>query len=297
MRALLLLILFCALGSTSCRVFEPQDQASKVLFVGNSLTYVGNVPAIYAALSAAGGQAESAYMIVRGGATLTQRVADGSVAQALAESKYTTLVLQERGGDLVCSFGPDSCVQSRQAIKHLADLGRQKGVKVVLLGTYQPHPSFSRHLVEKESQAAAEAGIPYIEVSEKLQCLRSTQPQLAWFAPDGMHPGKDLALLNGLLIYQELQGALPAAQSLTVKAPIYGSTSGLSQALRAANAPPPLTDTPLEVHYPAETMAMLLSAVVRASGGYRFIKHPASRQRDLNRVLQPVTNPPVLRNS
>jgi hypothetical protein len=266
MRALLILILACALGATSCQVFERQDEAIKVLFVGNSLTYVGNVPAIYSALAAAGGQPESADMIVRGGATLTQRVADGSVARALTERKYTALVLQERGGDLMCSFGPDSCPQSRQAIKHLADLGRNKGVKVVLLGTYQPEPSASRHLVEKESQAAAEAGIPYIEVSEKLRHLRSVHPQLTWFAPDGMHPGKDLALLNGLLVYQKLRGKLPTAQPLTVKAPIYGSTSGLREALRASNAPPPLADTPLEAHYPAATMDSLLSALARASG-------------------------------
>jgi len=266
MRALLLLILLYVLGSTSCRVFEPQDKAGKVLFVGNSLTYVGNVPAIYSALAAARGQAESADMIVRGGATLAQRVADGSVARALAENKYTDLVLQERGGDLMCSFGPDSCPRSRQAIKHLADLGRQKGVKVVLLGTYQPHPSSSRHLVQKESRAAADAGISYIEVSEKLLRMRATEPQLTWFAPDGMHPGKDLALLNGLLVYQELRGALPAAQPLTVKAPIYGSTSGLRETLRASDAPPPSGDTPLEVHYSMQTMEKLLSAVSHASG-------------------------------
>lgn len=261
MRAILLPLFFIVLGCASCRGLERQDPADKVLFVGNSLTYVGNVPAVYSALAAANGQPVHTDMIVRGGATLAQRVADSSVAQALSERKYSALVLQERGGDLTCSFGTDSCVHSRQAIKHLATLGKRTGVKVVLLGTYQSHPAASRQLVEEEADAAAEAGIPYIEVSEQLQRLRSAQPQLTWYAPDGMHPGKDLALLNALLVYQALHGSLPAAEPLAVRAPIYGSTSGLKETMRASNAPAPLPDTPLEVRYPSDTMEKLLSVL------------------------------------
>ena len=205
-------------------------------------------------------------MIVRGGATLTQRVSDGSVARALEEKRYTALVLQERGGDLMCSFGPDSCVQSRQAIKALAALAREKGVSVVLLGTYQTAPAASQSLIQEESSAAAEAGIPYIEVSEKLQQLRSSAPELRWFAPDGSHPGKDLALLNAVLVYKALRGSLPRPRPLTVMAPIYGSTSGLTETLRQSDAPPPLPDTPGEVRYSSETLRTLLDTVSSEGG-------------------------------
>jgi len=100
-----------------------------VLFVGNSLTYVGNVPAVLSALAAANGKPFPSDMIASGGATLTQRVSDRSVVRALETNQYTALVLQERGGDLICSFGPDSCLQSRQAIKALAILAKAKGVR------------------------------------------------------------------------------------------------------------------------------------------------------------------------
>jgi hypothetical protein len=205
-------------------------------------------------------------MIVRGGATLAQRVADGSVARALAARKYSTLVVQERGGDLTCSFGPDSCIQSRKAIQSLASLAREHGVAVVLLGTYQPHPAASRNLIEKESAAAAEAGIPYVEVSGKLQRLRSVVPELTWFATDGMHPGKDLALLNAMLVYRALHGVLPKPGPLTVTAPIYGSTSGLTEALRQADAPPPLPDTPGGVRYTSGTLKTLLDTIGSSVG-------------------------------
>lgn len=124
-------------------------------------------------------------MIVAPGATLSQRVSDGSVARALKERQYTALVLHERGGDLICTFGPDSCIESRASIHALSAPAREHGVRAVLLGTYQLHPEASRSLFEAESSAAAEAGSGYVEVSEKLQRLGDALPELTWFADDG----------------------------------------------------------------------------------------------------------------
>jgi hypothetical protein len=266
MRKLALLALPILLTCASCGTLTSPDQKDRVLFVGNSLTYVGNVPAVFSALAESNGRPYASDMIVRGGATLTQRVSDGSVARALDENNYTALVLQERGGDLMCSFGPDSCAQSRQAIKALAALAKQKGVYAVLLGTYQPHPVASQRLIKEESSAAADAGITYIEVSEKLQQLRHTAPELTWFATDGMHPGKDLALLNAVLVHKALRGSLPRPASLTVKAPIYGSTSGLTETLRQADAPPPLPGTASEVRYSPATLKKLLGTANHENG-------------------------------
>lgn len=266
MRLLTLLAIPILLICASCSAQTSLDQTDRVLFVGNSLTYVGNVPAVFSAVAQANGRPFPSDMIVKGGATLTQRVSDRSVARALDKNGYTALVLQERGGDLLCSFGPDSCIQSRRAIKDLAALAKEKGVSVVLLGTYQPNPAVSKRLIEAELSAAAEAEIPYIEVSEKLRQLRTTAPELTWFASDGMHPGRDLALLNAVLVYQALRGSLPKSSPLTVNAPIYGSTSGLEATLRQADDPPPLPATPRQLHYSSDTLGKLVGPIKRKSG-------------------------------
>lgn len=200
-------------------------------------------------------------MIAAPGATLTQRVFDGSIARALEDKEYSALVLQERGGEFICAFGPDSCVQAREAINALAALARERGVKAMLMGSYQRRPEFSRSLVEAESSAAAEAGIPYIEVSERLRRLTETAPELNWFADDGQHPGKHLALLNAVLVHETVLGSRPESGAFAVKAPIYGSNSGLDGALRQADAPPPMNDTPREVRYSSETLVAILRAL------------------------------------
>ena len=238
-----------------------------MLFVGNSLTYVANTPAVYSTLATANGHPTRSDMIVRGGATLAERVADGSVERALSQGGYTTLVIQERGGDLTCSFGPDACAQSRTAIAALAAMAREQGANVVLLGTYQSHPAASLAIVEEERVAADDAGIAYAEISGKLQALRAAEPELAWFAQDDMHPGKDLALLNAMVLYEALHGAMTYVGRLCVSAPIYGTVSGLDQTLRRAESPPPLAATPREACYRIETMGKIQRAVRSAGTG------------------------------
>lgn len=266
MRILTLLALPILMLCVSCSSVPRPKQPDRVLFVGNSLTYVGNVPAIFSALAEANSKMVVSDMIVRGGATLTQRLDDGSVARALSERKYSALVMQERGGDLMCTSASEKCELSRNAVKDLVAHAKEYGVDVLLLGTYQPDPTASERLIKGESAAAAEAGIPYIEVSDTLQQLRDIAPELTWFGTDGLHPGKDLALLNAILVYHAIYGSLPSPGPLTVIAPIYESKSGLTEALREADAAPPLADTPGEVHYSQETVETLLANVRRKAG-------------------------------
>ena len=257
MNRIVILVIALLLACAGCRPAPAPEM--RVLFVGNSLTYVGNVPAVYAALATANGHPTHSDMIVRGGATLSQRVADGSVARALADGDYAVLVLQERGGDLMCGFGPDACEESRDAIAALVALATKHGTRTVLLGTYQPGPAASKRLVDAESAAAQAAGITYVEISETLAGLRTRHPDLAWFDADGMHPGRELALLNAVKLHRAIHGEPAAPAALSVVAPIYAPRSGLQESLRAADAPPPLPDTPARADYPREILQILLA--------------------------------------
>lgn len=255
---LLFAVLIAALCSASARNHEASFQ---VLFVGNSLTYVGNTPAVFNALAAANGRPAASDMLVEGGATLSQRLGDGSIAAAFASKGYSAVVVQERGGDLMGLFGRNACTDSHTAIRAIAAMARRAGARTYLLGTYQGNPAASKALVAAESAAAAEADMPYIEISEKLRLLQTHAPAMAWHAEDGMHPGSALALLNAAAVHQALVGTPPKAVTFAVAAPIYGTTSGLTDALRRAEDPPPLADTPRHIEYPAESVATVLYAL------------------------------------
>ena len=248
----------------TCEASGKDTKTTRVLFVGNSLTYVGNLPAVFSSLSISNGNGVASDMIVRGGATLTQRVNDGSVASALSDGDYTVLVLQERGGDLMCSFGPNSCIESQQAIGNLASLGKEHGTRVILLGSYQKNAGASEQLVNKESAAANVASISYIKVSSSLQTGLTVSPALEWFYEDGIHPGSDLILLEAALLHEEIFGEVSAPSELLVDAPIYTNNSGLTPILRSATALPPRAETPKSKTYTSANITGVFDVLTKA---------------------------------
>ena len=61
----------CAPGDASCL---------RILFIGNSYTYVNDLPATFAQLARAGGHAVGTDSLASGGATLTDHLADAATA-------------------------------------------------------------------------------------------------------------------------------------------------------------------------------------------------------------------------
>jgi hypothetical protein len=159
-------------------------------------------------------------MLVEGGATLTHWLDSGAVPRALRAGHYDYVVLQERGNDFACGFGPRVCRDSRHALHALADIVRQAGAKPILMGTYQVSHEASEALVAAESKAAHAEAMPYIDVSTRLNEGRESVPYDDWFAKAG-HPGHDLVLLEAVLLHRQLYGALPAAKALGVRAPMF----------------------------------------------------------------------------
>ena len=248
-----------ALAICACSRAERTPEDIRVLFVGNSLTYVGNLPAVFDAVSRANGRNTSSEMIVAPGATLTDRLNDGSVERALSGGNYSFVLLQERGGDFMCGFGPDVCEDSRKSLESLAAIAQRHDAVPVLVGTYQGDAGASEAIVEAESDAALALAVDYISVSDRLQHGRSSEPGMEWLAADGMHPGHDLILMEALLLYEHLFGARPVSSELVVEAPIYSVSSGLTPDLRSASAAAPREGTPFGERYDSERLTRLMS--------------------------------------
>lgn len=219
-RSIARIMLFFLLLSAGMIASAGSPGALQVLFVGNSLTYVNNLPAVFAALSQSNGHTVHTDILVKGGATLTQWLDSGAVGKALAAGHYDYVVLQERGGDFTCGFGPQVCVDARHALQALSAAVRAAGARPMLLGTYQLGADASKAIVAAESAAARDNHMPYIAVSGYLNAGRAQFPHADWFAQAG-HPGHDLVLLEAVLLYRQLHGTLPRAGALGVRAPMF----------------------------------------------------------------------------
>lgn len=221
-RSLLISLLAAALSG--CATADERAPIH-VLFVGNSLTYVGNLPGVLETLSASNGKAVVTEMLVKGGATLNDRAADSSVQKALGSAHYDFVVLQERGGDVLC-FGTafqvqDNC-DSRKAHIELGRAVLAHGAKPIVLGTFQQLELASRALEEKERELAEQIGAMYIPVSERFRQSQVQLPKGEWLNADKSHPGPDLVLLEAVWLYAAMFGSPPAASELHAEKPMYG---------------------------------------------------------------------------
>lgn len=237
---------------------RPRAQSAPIhiLFVGNSLTYVGNLPGVLDAIAAANGRRLVSTMIVKGGGTLAERVADGSVTRALAADRYDLVVLQERGGDMICAFAPDACKTSEAALTVLVKAATRRGARPILLGTYQGDLEASQELVKAESIAKGLA-VAYVPVSERFQAATRSAPAANWLYADHMHPGHDLVLLEAALLYRELFGALPHLSVLTVHAPMFGPHAKFFATVPSSHAPTAQGDAGAYTYSADETAVVL----------------------------------------
>lgn len=198
----------------------PAFAADSVLWVGNSRTYVGNLPEVYKALVHAVDKREIvAEMLVEGGGELTGRVEDGSVARELDAAHYDVVLLQEHGNYLKCGAGglndPKICPSSISAHKKLAVLIRQHGAKAMIMGTMnfvQPNAADVRLLQRGEQSFAKQMQSDgWVEIGNAVLAGIRNEPAWEWIYGDGAHGGHDTTLMMAILTYRHIEGRWPAA--------------------------------------------------------------------------------------
>jgi hypothetical protein len=166
-------------------------------------------------------------MMVRGGASLAELNASGHVEKIIGGNRYDVVILQERGGDVICTLKPrpswdEECQSLLQSHLALAKAAHAMGAKVVYLGTYQTVPEVSRRLVMAERKVSEEMGASYAEVSETMANLRKSHRDLPWLYKDGGHPGIAASALMALSIDTALNlGGDVGNRDLCLSTPMY----------------------------------------------------------------------------
>lgn len=201
------------------------SSSPKVLLVGNSLSYVNNLPALFnglARLSPVAGAAQAGLIAAPGG-NITERWDDGVVARELQSGRWNVLVLQERGGLLACLGKPDAaesaeCRASVRAHQNFARLGRQLGVRVVLLGTWGPDSIWQGQLSRGLRKLSALTGAEALDVGPLVRAYGKSHPETPMYSDAILHPRMEASLLVAMALLQRLAGSLPEASDLTIEA-------------------------------------------------------------------------------
>lgn len=214
-RVALLALLLALTAMASAKDLTEQ----RVLFIGNSLTYVNSLPVIFelTAQAQAGSPRYRADMYVRGGARLSELAQEPKLNELLDSGVYQIVVLQERGGDVLClretsgtvGDARETCDHMTAAHLKLARQAREHDARVLYMGTYQSASRFSQMLVSAEAELGHEMRAPALEISETLRNLQQQHVDFPWLYADNSHPGIATTALMALRLYQALHPTEP----------------------------------------------------------------------------------------
>jgi hypothetical protein len=199
MRALLvvlaLALVLCG-GSSAAR-----PRALRVLFVGNSLTFTNDLPAVVAGLARSHGRGLEYRTIAFGGYALEDHWAQGDARGALATGNWDVVVMQQGPSAL-----PESQVNLRAWAIMWADEAAKYGTKSALL-TVWPESYRKGALVDviaSYRKAAVAAGATLLPAGDAWRLAWRCAPRLPLYGPDGFHPGTLGTYAAALVVYGRL---------------------------------------------------------------------------------------------
>jgi hypothetical protein len=158
-----------------------------VLFIGNSYTYVNDLPAVLADLAAASGGARpiATKTIGVGGATLQAHWERGEAVNAIRSVRWDFVVLQEQS--LLPTVDPER--MSRYARLFDTEI-RKSGARTILVLTWARagNRDMQRALDDAYASLARELGSLVAPVGPAWQRVLTARPQLRLHQEDGSHP-------------------------------------------------------------------------------------------------------------
>jgi hypothetical protein len=175
-----------------------------VLFIGNSLTYVNDLPATVAGLAGSGEVTIHVASVAGPNLALIDHVEGRSNAlDVIGEGGWNYVVLQQ---------GPSALPLSRDtlilATRLLAARIQAVGARSALLMVWPESSRFAVFEDVRESYLAAAADVAglFLPAGEAWRTAWSSDPQLQLYGPDGYHPSELGTYLAALVVYEGITG-------------------------------------------------------------------------------------------
>ena len=208
---LLLILIIPGIISGSSSWAQVKRDTLKVLFVGNSYTYVQNLPQIVSIIS----DSTKTKLVTRkstvGGAYLSEHWYGSrglKTKDIITKGHFNIVILQEN------SMG--TIQQKDSTIKYaklLCDLIKSSGAKPCLYMTWarEKVPQYQEVIESVYSNMALENGAILVPVGKAWQLAMKLRPSIGLYDPDGSHPSNLGAVLSAYVFVGALTGEVPAS--------------------------------------------------------------------------------------
>ncbi|HVT37625.1 MAG TPA: hypothetical protein VHE78_01150 [Gemmatimonadaceae bacterium] len=175
----------------------------RVLFIGNSLTYVNDLPGTLAFLASLVGDTIRTMTVAFPDYALQDHLAEGTAAREIAAGGWEYVVLQQ---------GPSSVEENRQNLityTRLFDTQiRAKGARTALYMVWPQRVNLStfQRTVDSYALAAQAVNGLLLPAGDAWRTAWAKDSTLQLYAPDGLHPSYLGTYLAALVMYERITG-------------------------------------------------------------------------------------------
>lgn len=214
MHCRLIAALFVCLPLTARTQQRAPKAPMRVLFIGNSYTYVNDLPMVIADLAAAAHETRrfEPEVVLVGGATLEGHIVGHDALPAIARGRWDDIVLQEQSTRPITD--PEKMLRD---VKTLADAAKKVNAKLVLYETWarEAAPATQDSLTHVYRRAASDVGATIAPVGEVWSAFRAQEGKAPagahslLFRDDGSHPSPIGTYVAATVMYETLYDKTP----------------------------------------------------------------------------------------
>jgi hypothetical protein len=175
----------------------------RVLFVGNSLTYVNDLPALVGQIAKGDGLELRTATVAYPNYSLADHLARGDAARELARGGWDIVVLQQGPSGL-----PESRAELLRSTRDFAARAAAAHARVALLGVWPAADRPNAFDSVAASYAAAAEAVHGLLLPAGTAWTRAWRrdPSLPLYGPDGFHPAPLGSILAALVVYRGISG-------------------------------------------------------------------------------------------
>ncbi len=206
----LFLLVISACTPTTC---QNDPACTQVLFIGNSYTYVNDLPAVLVKLASSGGHRLETGMAAEGGWSLSDHLKASSSLQQITSKKWNYVVLQEQS-----QLPANQYARDQQMIPSVANLTAQitaTGAKPVLFVTWGHRDGWPDNGMPEYEGMQLAINYAYLTAGKKYGtiispvgyawlALQRRQPKVDLWQADGSHPNIQGTYLAACVFYATL---------------------------------------------------------------------------------------------
>lgn len=196
-------------GCSSTASLRPTGEF-RVLFVGNSLTYYNDVPAMFASIhrKAHPRQNLQTALLAAPGGSLRERLNDGGLERVLQQGGFDIVVLQDGGGWPLCADQDHRCPDSESALQAAATLVRHQDARPIWYATWQRLPAAQKALSSRVETVSRHLDIEVADSGATMFAVDDPTVHGRLLLPDG-HPTDLGSWLVASALYAAVEQALP----------------------------------------------------------------------------------------